>query len=92
MLNSKPVHVPLTTYFRHCNLHFLKLEDEKLEIEHISYANTIGCLMFAIVLIRSDISLAVSMVSQYMASAGKEHWKGLKCIMYGKNDGNDRGL
>ncbi|KAH9782310.1 hypothetical protein KPL71_008845 [Citrus sinensis] len=51
-----------------------------------------------------DISHAVSVVSRYMASPGKEHWKGVKWILrylkgtlnvglvYGKNSGTEEGL
>lgn len=37
--------------------------------------------MYAMVLIRLDISHVVSVVSKYMASPDKEQWKGVKWIL-----------
>lgn len=58
-----------------------KTEDETLKMMHALYANVVGCLMYAIVLTKPDISHAVSVISRYMASPGKEHWKGVKWIL-----------
>ena len=38
-----------------------------------SYSSVVGCLMYAMVLTRSNISYVVSVVSRYMANPGKEH-------------------
>ncbi|KAH9704628.1 CCHC-type domain-containing protein [Citrus sinensis] len=104
MLNSKLVQTPLTAHFRFSNLQSLKTSEEKLEMEDVPYANAVGCLMYAIVLTRPDISHVVSVVSRYMAAPGKEHWKAVKWIMrylsgtlscglvYGKNKGSCEGL
>ena len=45
------------------------------------YSSVVGCLMYAMVLTRPDISYAVSVVSKYMANPGKEHWRALKWIL-----------
>lgn len=37
--------------------------------------------MYAMVLTRPDISHAISVVSRYMATPGREHWQGIKWIM-----------
>ena len=104
MLNSKPVVTPLTAHFRLSNLQSPKTSEEKLEMEDVPYANAVGCLMYAMVLTRPDISHAVSVVSRYMATPRKEHWKAVKWIMrylsgtlscglvYGKNKGSCEGL
>ncbi|KAH9687889.1 Integrase catalytic domain-containing protein [Citrus sinensis] len=104
MLNSKPVGTPLAAHFRLSNLQCRKISEEKLEIEDVPYANAVGCLMYAMVLIRPDISHVVSVVSRYMATPGNEHWKAVKWIMrylsgtlscglvYGKNKGSCEGL
>lgn len=47
------------------------------------YANVVGCLMYAIVLTRPDISHALSTVSGYMAAPGKEHWQAVIWILKG---------
>ncbi|KAH9703677.1 hypothetical protein KPL70_011177 [Citrus sinensis] len=104
MLNSKPVVTPLAAHFRLSNLQCPKTSEEKLEMEDVPYANAVGCLMYAMVLTRPDISHAVSVVSRYMATLGNEHWKAVKWIMrylsgtlscglvYGKNKGSCEGL
>ena len=69
------------------------------------YANAVGCMMYAIVVTKSDISHALSLVSRYMALPRKEHWKVVKWVMrylngtleyglmYGKNqEANEVGL
>ncbi|KAH9786526.1 hypothetical protein KPL71_010287 [Citrus sinensis] len=75
MEDSKPVQGPLAAHFKLCNLYCPKSEEERLEMTNIPYAKAVGCLMYAMVLTRPDISHAVSVVSRYMASPGKEHWK-----------------
>ncbi|KAH9716242.1 hypothetical protein KPL71_021390 [Citrus sinensis] len=87
MEDSKPVQGPLAAHFKLCNLYCPKSEEERLEMANIPYAKAVGCLMYAIVLTRPDISHAVSVVSRYMASPGKKHWKGVKWILrYLKGD------
>ena len=49
--------------------------------EIFKLTNVVGCLMYAMVLIRPDISHVVSVVSRYMATPGNEHWKAVKWIM-----------
>ena len=71
----------------------------------VPYANAVGCMMYAMVFTRPDISHALSLISRYMASPGKEHWKAAKWVlrylngtlevglMYGKNkETNEAGL
>ena len=43
-------------------------------MSRIPYANSVGCLMYAMVCTRLDISHAVGVVSKYMENPGKEHW------------------
>ncbi|KAH9685530.1 CCHC-type domain-containing protein [Citrus sinensis] len=104
MLNSKLVVTPLAIHFRLSNLQSPKISEEKLEMEDVPYTNAVGCLMYAMVLTRPDISHALSIVSRYMAAPRKEHWKAMKWIMrylsgtlscglvYGKNKGSCEGL
>ena len=44
------------------------------------YSSVVGCLMYAMVLTRSDISHAVNVVSRYMANPEKEHWRAVRWI------------
>ncbi|KAH9726310.1 hypothetical protein KPL70_008223 [Citrus sinensis] len=104
MKDSKLVQGPLAAHFKLCNIYCPKSEEERLEMANIPYAKAVGCLMYAMVLTRPDISHVVSVVSRYMASPGKEHWKGVKWILrylkgtlnvgmvYGKNSGTEEGL
>ncbi|KAH9793265.1 hypothetical protein KPL71_004467 [Citrus sinensis] len=40
-----------------------------------------SCMMYDMVLTRPDISYALSVVSRYMVSPGKEHWRAVKWVM-----------
>ena len=44
---------------------------KKRIMSRVPYANSIGCLMYAMVYTRHDISHAVGVVSKYMANPGK---------------------
>uniref|UniRef100_A0A2N9HJ44 Integrase catalytic domain-containing protein n=1 Tax=Fagus sylvatica TaxID=28930 RepID=A0A2N9HJ44_FAGSY len=53
------------------------------EIENMSkvpYASAVGCLMYAMVCTRPDLTHAVSTVNRYMANPGREHWNAVKWI------------
>ena len=47
----------------------------------VSYSNTMGSLMYAMVCTRSDISHAVGIVSMYMHNPGKGYWQAVKWIL-----------
>ena len=48
---------------------------------NVPYASVVGCLIYAMVLTRHDLSYFVSVVSRCMANAGKEHWRAVKWIL-----------
>ena len=73
MLDSKPVLTPLAAHFKPSNQLCPKTNEEKLDMKNVPYANAVGCLMYAMVLTRPDLSHSVSEVSRYMAQLGKEH-------------------
>lgn len=81
MEDLKHFQVPLVAHFRLCKLYCPKTGDERLEMLHTPYANAVGCLMYAMVLIKLDILHVVSVISRYMASLGKKQWKGVKWIL-----------
>ena len=92
MVDSKPVQTPLSAHFRlSCN-QCPRIEDEKAEMSTTPYSSAVGCLMYAMVLTRSDISHAVNVVSRYMANPGKEHWKIVKWILRYLSGTADYGL
>ena len=69
----KAVLTPLASHFKLSNQQCPKTSGDKQEMSKIPYANVVGCMMYAMVLTRPDISHALSLVSRYMASPGKEH-------------------
>ncbi|KAH9646639.1 hypothetical protein KPL70_024932 [Citrus sinensis] len=81
MANSKPVQTPLAPHFRLSDQLCPKTEAEISDMINIPYASAVGCLMYAMVLTRPDLSYAVSVVSRYMANPGKEHWRAVKWIL-----------
>jgi hypothetical protein len=50
-------------------------------MSRVSYASTVGSMMYAMICTRLDISQAVSVFSSYMANLGKEHWQAVKWIL-----------
>lgn len=81
MLDAKPMQSPLAAHFRLCNLFCPKTEDEKSEMQKVLYENVVRCLMYAMILIRLDISHDVNVVNRYMTAPGKEHWRGVEWIL-----------
>lgn len=74
MNNVKPVSVPLASHFKLSSSLCPNTDEEKDYMSRIPYANVVGCLMYAMVCTRPDISHAVGVVSRYMENPGKEHW------------------
>ena len=73
MNNVKPVSIPLASHFKFSSSLCPNTDEEKDYMSRIPYANVVGCLMYAMVCTRPDISHAVGVVSRYMANPGKEH-------------------
>ena len=49
-------------------------------MSHVSYANAVGSLMYAMVYTRPDIAHAMGVLSRYMSKPGKEHWTIVKRV------------
>ena len=81
MNNVKPVSVPLASHFKLSSSLCPNTDEEKDYMSRIPYANVVGCLMYAMVCTRPDISHAVGVVSRYMANPGKEHWSAVKWVL-----------
>ena len=92
MNNCKPVITPFASYFKLSNQQCPKTSEEKQEMSKAPYANAVGCMMYAMVLTRPDFSHALSLISRYMASPGKEHWKAAKWVLRYLNGTLDYGL
>eukprot|EP00253_Pinus_taeda_P008225 PITA_08225 len=70
MNNLKPILVPLASHFKLSSSLCPNTDEEKDYMSRIPYANVVGCLMYAMVCTRPDISHAVGVVSTYMANPG----------------------
>ena len=55
--------------------------DERDRISKVSYASSIGSIMYAIISIRPDVSYALSVTSRYQSDPGERHWTALKNIL-----------
>ncbi|KAG9442249.1 hypothetical protein H6P81_018103 [Aristolochia fimbriata] len=56
-------------------------EKEKGYMLHVPYTSAVGCLIYAVVCTRPDISHVVSVVSRFMSNPGREHWQAVKWIL-----------
>jgi len=74
MSKSEPICSPFT---RHLKLSFkqcpLRDEEKKKKMKKVTYASTVGSLIYAIVCRRPDIAHIVSVVSLLLFNPGKEH-------------------
>ncbi|GKF95698.1 hypothetical protein Tco_0288433, partial [Tanacetum coccineum] len=70
-----PTNVKLSSKMSHGS------EKERMEMSRVSYASSVGSLMFAIICTRPDIAHAVGVVSRYMAEPGRGHWEVVKRIL-----------
>ena len=50
-------------------------------MRQVSYASTVGSLMYVLLCTRPDIYYSVGMVSQYQSNLGPKHWQAVKCIL-----------
>ncbi|KAK3009533.1 hypothetical protein RJ639_014633 [Escallonia herrerae] len=80
MLNAKLVSTPLRAHFQLSSQLCPSTKEDVEYMSRVPYANTVGCLMYAMVCTRPDISHAVSMVNRYMGNPGKKHWDAVKWI------------
>lgn len=81
MSDSKPVQTPIGCHFK---LSITKEEDKaetESEMRNIPYSSAVRSLMYAMVGSRPDIAHAVGLVSRYMSSPNKEHWKAVNWVL-----------
>ena len=78
---TKPVSTPLAPHFKLSASLSPTTDADREFMSKVPYASAVGSLMYAMVCTRPDISQAVSMVSRYMHSPGKEHWQAVKWIL-----------
>ena len=58
-----------------------KKEADKAEMAKIPYASAVGCLMYAIMCTRPNISHEVGVVNIFMSNPGKEQREGVKWLL-----------
>ncbi|MCO5570232.1 hypothetical protein L7F22_023950 [Adiantum nelumboides] len=81
MDRGKASSVPLPSYVKLSKQDCPESEEEKYEMEKISYASAVGSLMYAMIATRPDIAFAVGVVSRYMSNPGKKHWEAVRGIL-----------
>mgnify|MGYP007007544902 CR=1 FL=1 len=54
---------------------------KKAEMMKVSYASTIGSLMYMMVCTRPGIGYAIEVVSWYMSNPERDHWAAVKWIL-----------
>nr|CAN62498.1 hypothetical protein VITISV_000081 [Vitis vinifera] len=81
MNEAKPVSTPLGSHFKLSKEQSPKTEEENDHMSKVSYASTIGSLMYAMVYTRPDIAHVVGVVSRFMSRPGKQHWEAVKWIL-----------
>ncbi|XP_073117052.1 uncharacterized protein [Elaeis guineensis] len=89
MKDAKPISIPLAAHFKLSASLSPQSNDEKDQISDISYSNTVGSPMYAMICTHPDISHAVNVVSRYMSNPGKEHWQAVKWIFRYLQDTSD---
>eukprot|EP00253_Pinus_taeda_P003130 PITA_03130 len=81
MQNEKLVSTTLASHFKVSKEECPKAREEMAHMSKVSYASTVGSLMYAMVCTRPDIVHAMGVVSRYMNNPGKEHWMAVKWIL-----------
>ena len=81
MNKVKPVNVPLDSHFKLSSGLCPSSVEENDYMSRVPHANAVGCLMYAMLCSKPDISDALGVVSKYMANPGKEHWNAMKWVL-----------
>ena len=68
---NKALNVFLASHFKLSSDLCPSSVEEKDYMSHVPYANSVGCLMYAMVCTRPDISHVVGVVSKYIENPGK---------------------
>lgn len=82
MSDCKLVSFPLASDFKLSSDSCPTTEEEIKKMAHVPYSSAVGNLMYAMVCSKLDLSYAVSVVSHFMHSPGKDHWDAMKWILH----------
>ena len=75
---TKAVSTLLTSYFKFSAQVSISTDVEREYMLRVSYSNTMGSLMYAMVCTRSNISHAIDIMSIYMHNPGKGYGQAVK--------------
>ena len=64
MESGKPLSNPLPSYAKIYRKYCPNFDEDKVEMKKVSYASTIGCLMYAMIATCPDIAFVVGVVSR----------------------------
>ena len=64
---------PLASHFKLSSRHSLSTDKDKEHMRRVSYALAVGCLMYAMVCTRLDITYVVGVVSRFLSNPGRQH-------------------
>ena len=92
MDDAKPVSTHLVNHFRLSTNQCPKIDDEVKDMSKVPYASAMGCLMYAMVCIRPDLTHAVSAVSKFLSNLRKMHWDAVKWIFIYLRGTTDYGI
>ena len=76
MEECNPVSTPMETAAK-----FMKRTDDDPPCNKQLYQQAVGCLTYASVTTRPDISSAVGILSQFMSDPSEHHWRGIKRVL-----------
>ena len=77
---AKMVSSPLASYFKLSSRHNPSTY-KKEDMGRVSYASSVGSLMYAMVCTRPNIAYAVGIVSHFLSNPGRQHWAAIMWIM-----------
>ena len=77
MTDCKPVSTPIGPGTK-----FTKIPDGEEVIDETLYQAAVSSLNYAAIATRPDLSVAVGILCQYMKNPGKEHWIGIKRVLW----------
>ena len=81
MENSKRGLIPMRHGISFSTSMSPKTPKERMNIDMIPYASTIGSIMYAMLCTKPEIAHALSVTSRYQANLCLEHWKAIKYII-----------
>lgn len=78
---SKVLSTPRAPHLILNSQQILKTYAKKEDMTKVSYASTVGSLIYDMVCTRSDLAYAVGVVSRFLSNSGREHWNNVKRIL-----------